>query len=98
MSKHIGRKESWLETSATKFNHLNGYVQLNSFGTWDAVLVFKQRAPLQRKGQPKKEQPARPWKKAAKHCGEHKRARQAMMAVEDAIKKFQAEPNVDKIL
>jgi hypothetical protein len=93
MSRHIGRKETWFEVSPTRFNGLHGYVQLNSFGTWDAVMVFKQRSPLQ--GPPKKE---RPWHKASKHCGEHKRARQAMMAVEDAVKKFQAEPNLDKVL
>ena len=94
MSKN--RNERWVEASATRFNHMHGYVQANSFGLWDAVIVFKQRPSLQRKGQPKKEQPERPWKRATKHCGEHKRARQAMMAVEDAVRKF--ESNQDKIL
>lgn len=119
MSKHIGRSSTWVEVSATKFTHMHGYVEANSFGMWDAVLVYKQRPALPRKGAPKvnnkalieslkkmnlpdhlipKLEEGRPWRKATKHCGEHKRARQAMMALEDAIKKFQTESNPDKIL
>jgi hypothetical protein len=92
MSKN--RNERWFEVSPTRFNHLHGYVELNSFGLWNAIVVYKQRQPL-RKNQPPV---SRPWQRAVKHCGEHKRARNAMMAVEDAVKKMQAEKNEHQLL
>lgn len=119
MSKHEGRQERWVEVSPTRFNHMHGYVQCNSYGLWEAILVYRQRPPLPRKGQPKKDnrdfietlrklnlpehllpkvEEGRPWRRATKHCGEHKRARQAMMALEAAVKKFMTEKDPDKLL
>lgn len=96
MSKHIGRKQQWVEVSATRFNGANGFVELNQFGMWNAVLVFKTRTPLARKGQPIKE--SRPWRRTTRHAGEWKRARQAMMAVENAAEKLIAEKNPDILI
>ncbi len=94
MSKHISRNETWFEISNKKFIGPNGYVELNKYGMWDAMIVFNQRIAL-RKGEPKAE---RTFQKITRKCGEHKRAREAMMAVENAAKKMKAENNPDKIL
>jgi len=93
----MGRNERWVELSNKKFSGVNGFVELNTFGKWDAVVVFQTRPPLNRKGQPKKEQAPRPWRRTTKHCGEWKRPREAMIAVESAAAKMKAENNPDRL-
>ena len=92
MSKHQSRRNRWVKTSDLRYSGANGYVELNREGMWDAVVTYQTRRPLQ-------ETPInRPWRTVKHYLNEYKRAREAMMAVEDKIKVLKKENNLDVIL
>jgi hypothetical protein len=82
MSKHIGRKQAWTETSSLRHDSAFGFVKKNTEGKWDAYVIYHVRSAL---GSTPK---LRPWKKREEIIGEHKRAREAMMAVETKVKEL----------
>jgi hypothetical protein len=99
MSKHIPRTERWWEVSRTKFLSPFGYVEMNPRGKWDAMVVCQEREKPHRKGQPMKElSPAEQWRTIKRHCGEFRRSREAMMAVEEKIESLRREKSSDRII
>lgn len=70
MSKHIGRGDRWYEVSNTCYTSLCGRVVQNPRGKWDAIVKYRRRREAGVVAE-------------AEVVGEFRRAREAMMAVED---------------
>lgn len=94
MSKFVGRKSRWVEVNNLYFTGSNGYVQCNRKGLWDAVVTYKSRPALERKGERKD----RPWSDVSFHCGEFKRLKEAMDSVEKKAKEMISQKNPDIIM
>jgi hypothetical protein len=102
MSKHIGRKQKWTEVGPTRYDGMFGYVEQNQHGRWDGFVVYRQRTSFESillmRTPAALHESLRQFRKATKPVGEHKRAREAMMAVERMVEKMQAENNPDIVL
>lgn len=74
MSKHHSRKSRWIEVSNTCYTSLCGLVVANPRGKWDAFVKYKKRC----------KHASRVYYYEKKECiGEYRRAREAMMVVEE---------------
>ena len=87
MSKHHSRASRWTEVSPTCFISACGSVSANPRGKWDATLRYKQRSANKPEFFERRE-----------IIGEYKRAREAMMAVEDHAKAMLHKPSQDIII
>lgn len=92
MSKHISRKQIWTETSFLRYDSTFGYVKKNTEGKWDGYAVYHVRSPLTDAVR------NRPWRKREEIVGEHKRAREAMVAVEAKINELKKSKDEDVLL
>ena len=102
MSKHIGRKEKWNQTSPTRYDGIYGYVEQNQHGRWDGFLSYQYRTSLESvllmRAPAALHESLRRFRKATKPCGEYKRAREAMMAVEAKAEAMKREKNPDILI
>lgn len=95
MSKHIGRKEQWVEMSPTRHQGFFGYVSCNKNGMWDAITTYQVRQPLVKDPRVQLE---RRWCFVKEYVGEYKRAREAKMAVEAKVRELKARNSPDIII
>ena len=97
MSSHEGRKKRWVQISSTRYNCAYGYIQKNKNAMWDGYVIYQIRPPLEPyiRGLPTIVA-HRHWARHEECVGERKRAREAMMAVEERVKaiKTKADPDV----
>ena len=79
MSKHKGRKSRWTEISPTHHVSACGEIRANPRGKWDAFVRYNKRMESSKGVY---------FYQVVESCGECKRARDAMMAVEEKAKQL----------
>lgn len=99
MSSHESRRKRWFQVSNTRYQCAFGFVQQNKNAMWDGYVIYQIRPPLEKyiKGLPSIVV-ARPWTRKEECVGERKRAREAMMAVEQRVKEIKEKNDPDIIL
>lgn len=90
MSKHVSRKSRWIEISAKHHKTSCGEVKINLKGKWDAFVKYKSLV--------KDSNGVKRCADTVVFCGEYKRAREAMMAVEDKAIQLNKQSDVEIVL
>jgi hypothetical protein len=75
MSKHVGRKQRWLQTDARTYSSDSGKV-IYERGAWHAVFEYRTLVPSERDGG------LPTWQPHGRQLGPFKRPRNAMVALE----------------